>query len=129
MAKINIIARTNGVGLDQDVDLIHHALSSAGFAVTVSHCRGISPFRLLIPSKTKFDANIFLERVFPRWLGIRPPKPPHPQPGALSSSRHLKHLKHIERHPLQEPPRRGQSSLGLAYPSTIHRLHLLRSTG
>ena len=68
MAKINIIARTNGVGLDRDVDLVHNCLSEAGHDVTVSHCRGISPFRALLPAKPKFDANIFLERVFPRWL-------------------------------------------------------------
>ena len=69
MAKINIIARTNGVGLDRDVDLVHNCLTEAGHDVTVSHCRGISPFRALLPRKTRFDTNIFLERVFPRWLG------------------------------------------------------------
>ncbi|BDS08458.1 glycosyl transferase [Oceaniferula spumae] len=67
--KINIIARTNGVGLDRDVDLIHNALSAAGMDVTVSHCRGISPLRRFWPGEKRFDANIFLERVFPRWFG------------------------------------------------------------
>lgn len=67
--KINIIARTNGVGLDRDVDLIHDTLTAGGFEVTVSHCRGISPWRRFFPSRERYDANIFLERVFPRWLG------------------------------------------------------------
>lgn len=67
--KINIIARTNGVGLDRDIDLAYGCLIGAGHDVTVSHCRGISPFRAIFPGKRQFDANIFLERVFPRWLG------------------------------------------------------------
>ncbi len=69
MAHINIIARTNGVGLDRDVDLVHRCLTNAGYDVTVSHCRSISPLRAWFPSKPTFDANIFLERIFPRWLG------------------------------------------------------------
>ena len=68
MATINIIARTNGVGLDRDVDLVHDCLSNAGHDVTISHCRSISPLRAIFPGKPRFDANIFLERVFPRWL-------------------------------------------------------------
>lgn len=68
--KINIIARTNGVGLDRDVDLIHQALAHAGgFDITVSHYRSISPFRRLFPSRKQYDVNIFLERVYPRWFG------------------------------------------------------------
>lgn len=69
MPHINIIARTNGVGLDQDVDLIHSALTAAGMQVTVSHCRGISAWKRWLPQTPKYDANIFLERVFPRWFG------------------------------------------------------------
>lgn len=68
--KVNIIARTNGVGLDRDVDLINHALVSAGnFNTSVSHYRSISPLRRLFPSKKRYDLNIFLERVYPRWFG------------------------------------------------------------
>ncbi|MDF1738949.1 MAG: glycosyltransferase [Verrucomicrobiales bacterium] len=70
--KINIIARRNGVGLDRDVDLLHDVLSAAGFEVTISHCRGISPFRHLFPRKAEFDANLFVERIFPRWFGSAP---------------------------------------------------------
>jgi hypothetical protein len=69
---INIIARRNGVGLDRDVDLLHDVLSAAGFEVTISHCRGISPFRRLFPQAAQFDANLFVERIFPRWLGSAP---------------------------------------------------------
>jgi glycosyltransferase involved in cell wall biosynthesis len=94
-SKINIVARTNGVGLDRDVDLIHDTLATAGFDVTVSHCRGVSPLRRLLPKKPTFDANIFLERVFPRWFGtaqsnlLIPNQERYPH-------RHLKHLKHID---------------------------------
>lgn len=65
---VNIIARTTGVGLDRDVELVRRTLESAGFTVTASHCRGISPLRRWLPGRPRFDANIFLERVFPRWL-------------------------------------------------------------
>ncbi|MDB4713394.1 glycosyltransferase [bacterium] len=66
---LNIIARTNGVGLDRDVDLIHATATGAGFKVTVSHCREIPFYSNWLPTKPRFDANIFLERIFPRWLG------------------------------------------------------------
>lgn len=66
---LNIVARTNGVGLDRDVDLIHTVASQAGFEVSVSHCREIPFYSNWLPKKPQFDANIFLERIFPRWLG------------------------------------------------------------
>ena len=66
---INIIARTNGVGLDQDVNLIHSALTAVGMQVTVSHVRSIPFWKRWFPQSPKYDANIFLERVFPRWFG------------------------------------------------------------
>lgn len=69
---LNLIARSNGVGLDRDVDLIHHAASAAGYEVTLSHCREISPFRPWWPSRPRFAANLFLERIFPRWLHTAP---------------------------------------------------------
>ncbi|MBT8037054.1 MAG: glycosyltransferase [Verrucomicrobiae bacterium] len=93
--KINIIARTNGVGLDRDVDLIHSALTAAGFEVTVSHCRGISPLRTLFPGTPRFDANIFLERVFPRWFGTAKTNLLIPNQERFPH-RHLKHLRHID---------------------------------
>lgn len=72
MAHLNIIARTNGVGLDRDVDLIHAIATAAGHQVTVSHCRSISIFAKWFGTKQKFDANIFLERIFMRWLESAP---------------------------------------------------------
>ncbi len=69
---LNIVARTNGVGLDRDVDLIHQVARAADYEVTISHCRSISPIRRWFPGEKRFDANIFLERVFPRWIGSAP---------------------------------------------------------
>lgn len=66
---LNIIARTNGVGLDRDVDLIHAIATAAGHQVTVSHSRSIPFYANWFGSKQQYHANIFLERIFPRWLG------------------------------------------------------------
>ena len=93
--KVNIIARTNGVGLDRDVDLIHDALTADGFDVTVSHCRGISPLRRFFPGTARFDVNIFLERVFPRWFGSAHTNLLIPNQERFPK-RHLPHLKQID---------------------------------
>ena len=93
--KINIIARTNGVGLDRDVDLIRETLITAGLDVTVSHCRGISPLRRFLPEKPHYDANIFLERVFPRWFGSAKNNFLIPNQERFPK-RHLKFLKEID---------------------------------
>ncbi|MEJ6580891.1 MAG: glycosyltransferase [Akkermansiaceae bacterium] len=66
---LNIIARTNGVGLDRDVDLIHEVATAAGYDVTVSHCRSIPFYAGWFGATKSFDANIFLERISPRWIG------------------------------------------------------------
>ncbi len=95
MPHINIVARTNGVGLDQDVDLVHGALKGAGFEVTVSHCRGIPPWSALLPRKPRFDANIFLERVFPRWLPLARKNFLIPNQERFPL-RHVKHLRKID---------------------------------
>ncbi|MEJ6580849.1 MAG: hypothetical protein QNL68_13770, partial [Akkermansiaceae bacterium] len=92
---LNIVARTNGVGLDRDVEIIRSVATAAGYQVTVSHSRGISPLRRLLPQKKKFSANIFLERVFPRWLGsaqrniLIPNQERFPQ-------RHVRHLASLD---------------------------------
>lgn len=65
---LNLIARQNGVGLDRDVKLVKTVAESAGHRVTVSHARGISPLRAIFPNQPRFDANIFMERVFTRWI-------------------------------------------------------------
>jgi len=92
---LNIIARTNGVGLDQDVDLIHAMAKGAGYDVTISHCRSIPFYANWFGQQQQFDANIFLERIFPRWLGsarlnlLIPNQERFPQ-------RHVKRLKNID---------------------------------
>ena len=115
MAHLNIIARTNGVGLDRDVDLLHETLTSVGYDVTTSHCRGISPLRPILPSKPKFDANIFLERVFPRWLGSAHKNLLIPNQERFPR-RHLKHLKRIDRI-LCKSHHAEDIFSGLAYPT------------
>tara|TARA_B110000438_G_scaffold210929_1_gene202992 strand:+ start:1396 stop:2328 length:933 start_codon:yes stop_codon:yes gene_type:complete len=83
------------VGLDQDVDILRDVLSCAGHDVTVSHCREINPFDRWLISKPRFDANIFLERIFPRWFGsarinmLIPNQERYPK-------RHIARLKKIE---------------------------------
>ncbi len=126
--KVNIIARTNGVGLDRDVDLISKALTTAGdfditvsscrangklrkkkhlkkFDVTVSHYRSISPFRRIFPYRQRYDANIFLERVYPRWFGSAEqnfliPNQEHFPHRLLGNLKHIDHIlcksKHAE---------------------------------
>lgn len=69
MPHLNLIARSNGVGLDRDVDLIREVAIAAGYQVTFSHCRAVSPLFSVLPQVKRFDANIFMERVFTRWIG------------------------------------------------------------
>ena len=72
MAHYNIIARTNGVGLDRDVSLIKDALLSAGHQVTVSHRKEKTIFHLLctrlLHRPPTYDVNLFIERIFPAWI-------------------------------------------------------------
>jgi glycosyltransferase involved in cell wall biosynthesis len=65
--NINLIARTNGVGLDQDVQLCSQLLTQWGYKVSKSHARGLSWWQRWIPGKPEYDINIFMERVFPAW--------------------------------------------------------------
>ncbi len=67
---VNIVARTNGVGLDRDVALVKDILQKSGFNVVVSNYKGVPFWRSLLGNKKKiFTVNIFMERVFPRWVG------------------------------------------------------------
>ena len=68
-AGINIVGRINGVGLDRDASLIAEILSGSGIQITFSHYRQRSWLRSLIPGQPRFEATIFLERVFPAWIG------------------------------------------------------------
>ena len=68
---INIVARSNGVGLDRDVSLVKKILQNAGFDVVVSDHKGVPGWKAIFGTRKKiFRANIFMERVFPRWLGF-----------------------------------------------------------
>ena len=67
--NINIIARSNGVGLDSDVVILTKALELAGHNITFSHCRSRKFFQKWFSKKNEYDVNIFLERVFPVWFG------------------------------------------------------------
>jgi len=102
--KVNIIARTNGVGLDRDVDLIRNALASvSGFEIQVSHCRSISPIRRLFPARKQYDINIFLERLYPRWFGsaeenLLIPNQEHFPHRLVSSLKHIDHILCKSRH-------------------------------
>lgn len=68
--KINIVSKMNGVGLDQDVKLIAETLQNAGFDVSVSRHHRIKSLWRVVQRDKKFDANIFIERVHRRWLGL-----------------------------------------------------------
>lgn len=92
----NIIARTNGVGLDQDVDIVHNTLTNAGHQVTISHCRSIKPWSKFLPAKPIFDANIFLERIFTRWIGTATKNYLIPNQERFPT-RQIPHLKHIHK--------------------------------
>ena len=91
---INIISRSNGVGLDQDAQLIKNSLEAGGMEVSLSHCRSIPAWSHLIPTKPKFDANIFLERTFSRWFGTSKINLLIPNQERFPA-RHIKKLKHI----------------------------------
>lgn len=93
--RLNIIARSNGVGLDRDVDLIRHAATAAGYEVTFSHCRELSPFARWLSPRRRFQANLFLERIFPRWLHTAPVNLLIPNQERFPS-RHLNRLKKID---------------------------------
>ena len=68
--NVNLIARSNGVGLDQDVNLCKEVLERNGHEVLQSHSRGVSWWQRLLPQKPKYDVNIFMERVFPAWCPL-----------------------------------------------------------
>ena len=57
--------------MDRDVSLVRDILQNAGFDVVVSGHKGVPGWRAIFGTRKKiFKANIFMERVFPRWLGF-----------------------------------------------------------
>jgi len=65
---INIVGRSNGVGLDRDATLIADILAGVGSRPSFSNYRQRSWPRSLMPAREMFDVTIFLERVFPAWI-------------------------------------------------------------
>jgi glycosyltransferase involved in cell wall biosynthesis len=65
---LRIVARTNGVGVDRDVQLLLDALSTWGEQPAFSHYRSISPLRRFLDRRDTGECIIFLERVTSRWL-------------------------------------------------------------
>ncbi len=92
---INIIARSNGVGLDSDVHLLTSTLENAGYLVSFSHCRSRSWLTKWFYRKPQYDANIFLERVFPSWFGTSKTNILIPNQERFPK-RHIKRLKNID---------------------------------
>ena len=66
---INIVGRSNSVGLDRDASLMEEILGDAGRQVRFSHYRSRPWMASFLPSRTTFEGTVFLERVFPRWFG------------------------------------------------------------
>ena len=67
--RINIVSKINGVGLDQDVRILTNTLKSQGFEVSFSEHKGLKSLWRYIHQSRHFDANIFIERIFPCWMG------------------------------------------------------------
>ena len=92
---INLIARTNGVGIDADVTLLKKALEKLGYEITVSHSRSRGLIGRVLGKKNIFDANIFLERTFPNWFNASPINLLIPNQERFPK-RHLNRLKKID---------------------------------
>lgn len=96
MSKIiNIVARTNGVGLDNDVSLLKTILELAGHSVSFSHCRSRKSYHNWLPQAHLYDANIFLERIFPVWSRAAKTNILIPNQERFPK-RHLKRLKYVD---------------------------------
>jgi hypothetical protein len=96
MTCVNLIARDNGFGLSRHMELLHGALTEAGFEVTVSSIRRGALRKALHPVKLRattlvrrlsgrearrWDVNLMLERVRPEYLSTahRNVLLPHPE--------------------------------------------------
>jgi len=96
MKSINIIFRSTGVGLDQDALIVKTALEKSGHQCTLSRYKDISWLQSIFIRKTKYDANIFLERVHPRWLKLAKKNYLIPNQERFPK-RHIPRLKHIDK--------------------------------
>ncbi|MGH8182066.1 MAG: glycosyltransferase [Rhodanobacteraceae bacterium] len=96
MTRVNLIARDNGFGLSRNLALLHDALATAGFDVTISGIRrgalrkalhpvklraGSLARRLSGRSAQRWDVNLMLERIRPEYFPTahRNVLMPHPE--------------------------------------------------
>ena len=103
MERIRIVGRTNGVGIDRDVQLLTDAFDAWTQRPTFSRYRSISPLRRWInpprwiPASDRDGTILFLERVTTRWLGsarrfvLIPNQERYPE----RLVRDLRHVQHI----------------------------------
>ncbi|MGH8148016.1 MAG: glycosyltransferase [Rhodanobacteraceae bacterium] len=83
MTRVNLIARDNGFGLSRNLHLLHDALVTGGFEVTISGIRRGALRKALHPLKLRmgtlarrlsgrgaerWDVNLMLERIRPEYL-------------------------------------------------------------
>ncbi len=93
--KINIISKMNGVGLDQSARLLAQCLSQHGFDIEISQHHRVKSARRYLQRNKTFDANIFMERVHPAWLGMAHKNFLIPNQERFPK-RHIKYLKYID---------------------------------
>jgi hypothetical protein len=67
--RVRFVARTNGVGIDRDLDILARVAGDWGAETEISHHRSISPLARFIPARGRDDCIFFLERIKSRWLG------------------------------------------------------------
>lgn len=65
--EISIVGKQNRVGLDRDIEIVSSSLEAAGRPTTYRHYRDRPWLRAIIPGPAATPAQIFIERVFPRW--------------------------------------------------------------
>ena len=113
--RINILGADNGVGLTHSTQIIQQALQAGGFTVDARN------FDAPAPAQTRYDLNLFLERLNPNWFD-------HAAHNWLLPNQEwfldedLPRLKEIDQSHLQNPPRSGDfRSTGL--PDSLYQLH------
>jgi glycosyltransferase involved in cell wall biosynthesis len=67
-APLRIVARTNGFGMDRDVEILLKAFSAWRETPTFARYRSINPLRRFYGRRDERETIVFLERVTARWL-------------------------------------------------------------
>lgn len=65
--EIRIVGKQNRVGLDRDIEIVSSSLEAAGSTTTYCHYRDRPWLKTIVPGPATTPAQIFIERVFPRW--------------------------------------------------------------